>query len=212
MEHENSRQKKSLAERLTSPAGYWSLAATGVVLLVVMMAWLLRNCMSEPLLSIERSDRIELTPVQIQSIRDIGQWEFLSVTDEELVDTVRKGLFRDDHLVRIYYGTMRLGIDLAKVSEGWITTSGDSVVLTLPPVGLLDERFIDEARTQSFHESGRWSAHDREALYQKARRQMLAHGLTPQNLRSAEDNADAQFRRLLRSMGFEQVIIRFGRE
>ncbi len=212
MEHENSRQKKSLAERLTSPAGYWSLAATGVVLLVVMMAWLLRNCMSEPLLSIERSDRIELTPVQIQSIRDIGQWEFLSVTDEELVDTVRKGLFRDDHLVRIYYGTMRLGIDLAKVSEGWITTSGDSVVLTLPPVGLLDERFIDEARTQSFHESGRWSARDREALYQKARRQMLAHGLTPQNLRSAEDNADAQFRRLLRSMGFEQVIIRFGRE
>jgi hypothetical protein len=211
MEHENSRQKKSLAERLTSPAGYWSLAATGVVLLVVMMAWLLRNCMSEPLLSIERSDRIELTPVQIQSIRDIGQWEFLSVTDEELVDTVRKGLFRDDHLVRIYYGTMRLGIDLAKVSEGWITTSGDSVVLTLPPVGLLDERFIDEARTQSFHESGRWSARDREALYQKARRQMLAHGLTPQNLRSAEDNADAQFRRLLRSMGFEQVIIRFGR-
>jgi hypothetical protein len=150
--------------------------------------------------------------VQIQSIRDIGQWEFLSVTDEELVDTVRKGLFRDDHLVRIYYGTMRLGIDLAKVSEGWITTSGDSVVLTLPPVGLLDERFIDEARTQSFHESGRWSARDREALYQKARRQMLAHGLTPQNLRSAEDNADAQFRRLLRSMGFEQVIIRFGRE
>jgi hypothetical protein len=212
MEHENSRQKKSLAERLTSPAGYWSLAATGVVLLVVMMAWLLRNCMSEPLLSIERSDRIELTPVQIQSIRDIGQWEFLSVTDEELVDTVRKGLFRDDHLVRIYYGTMRLGIDLAKVSEGWITTSGDSVVLMLPPVGLLDERFIDEARTQSFHESGRWSARDREALYQKARRQMLAHGLTPQNLRSAEDNADAQFRRLLRSMGFEQVIIRFGRE
>jgi hypothetical protein len=212
MEHENSRQKKSLAERLTSPAGYWSLAATGVVLLVVMMAWLLRNCMSEPLLSIERSDRIELTPVQIQSIRDIGQWEFLSVTDEELVDTVRKGLFRDDHLVRIYYGTMRLGIDLAKVSEGWITTSGDSIVLTLPPVGLLDERFIDEARTQSFHESGRWSARDREALYQKARRQMLAHGLTPQNLRSAEDNADAQFRRLLRSMGFEQVIIRFGRE
>lgn len=212
MEQENSRQKKSLAERLTSPAGYWSLAATGVVLLVVMMAWLLRNCMSEPLLSIERSDRIELTPVQIQSIRDIGQWEFLSVTDEELVDTVRKGLFRDDHLVRIYYGTMRLGIDLAKVSEGWITTSGDSVVLMLPPVGLLDERFIDEARTQSFHESGRWSARDREALYQKARRQMLAHGLTPQNLRSAEDNADAQFRRLLRSMGFEQVIIRFGRE
>ena len=209
MEHENSRQKKSLAERLTSPAGYWSLAATGVVLLVVMMAWLLRNCMSEPLLSIERSDRIELTPVQIQSIRDIGQWEFLSVTDEELVDTVRKGLFRDDHLVRIYYGTLRLGINMHQVKPRWLTVQGDTITAVLPKVGLLDKDFIDEARTKSFYESGRWQAKDREAMYRKAYRQMLKRCLTPANLKTAQENAEAQFRKMMFSMGYKNVQISF---
>lgn len=206
MEQENSRQKKSLAKRLTSPAGYWSLAATGVVLLVVMMAWLLRNCMSEPLLSIERSDRIELTPVQIQSIRDIGQWEFLSVTDEELVDTVRKGLLRDDQLARIYYGTMRLGIDMSRIG---IHSQGDTVSVDLPRIDLLDYDFIDEARTKAFYEQGRWTAADREALYQKARRQMLAHGLTAANRQAARQNGEAQLRRLLTSMGYNHIIIRW---
>ena len=211
MNNKDCKDNKCRLGRLSPSLGFWGLAVVGGVVLVAVLVWMFRQNTGISF-SIERNDKIELTPVQIQSIKDIGQWEFLSVTDEELVDTVRKGLFKDDHLVRIYYGTMRIGIDLSKVKEGWISTTGDSVLLTLPPVSLLDDRFIDEARTLSFHETGRWSAQDREALYQKARRQMLAHGLTPQNLRSAEDNADAQFRRLLRSMGFEQVVIRFERE
>lgn len=211
MNNKDCKDNKCRLDRLFPSLGFWGLAVAGVAVLLAALVWMFRQNTGIAF-SIERNDKIELTPVQIQSIQDIGQWEFLSVTDEELVDTVRKGLFKDDHLVRIYYGTMRIGIDLSKVKEGWIATTGDSVLLTLPPVSLLDDRFIDEARTQSFHETGRWSAKDREALYQKARRQMLAHGLTPQNLRSAEDNADAQFRRLLRSMGFEQVVIRFERE
>lgn len=175
---------------------------------IVCLGWqLTRTCSNT--VSIESQSRIDLTPEQIQSIRDIGQWEFLAVSDEELIDTVRRGIFSDDRIARIYYGTMRVGVDMAKVSEGWLTTQGDTVVLTLPPVGLLDEQFIDEARTVAFYESGRWTAKDREAMYQRARRRMLAHGLSPQNLRSAEDNADAQFRQFLHAMGFQNVIIRF---
>ena len=45
-----------------------------------------------------------MTPSEIESIRRIGQWEFMAINDEELVDTVRKGFFSDDHLVRIYSG------------------------------------------------------------------------------------------------------------
>ena len=130
---------------------------------------------------------------------------------EELVDTVRKGLFSDDHLVRIYYGTLRLGIDLSKAKKGWIKTQGDSVMVTLPKIGLLDKDFIDEARTKAFYESGRWTAADREALYRKAHRQMIAHCLTPENLRCAQDNADQQFRKMLKAMGFNYVCIDFER-
>ena len=154
-------------------------------------------------------DRIGDTPTQIESIRNIGEWEFLSVSNEELVDTIRKGLLSDDHLVRIYYGTLRLGINMHQASPHWLTVSGDTVTAVLPKVGLLDKNFIDEARTKSFYESGSWKASDREALYKKAYRMMLNRCLTPSNLKAAEENAEAQFRKMLLALGYKNVIIKF---
>ena len=81
-----------------------------------------------------------------------------------MVDTIRKGFFSDDKLARIYYGTLRIGIDTRQLKEGWLKTEGDSILVTLPDVQLLDRHFIDEARTKSFYERGRWSPADREAL------------------------------------------------
>ena len=156
----------------------------------------------------ERID-IYMTPTQIESIRRIGQWEFLAVDNEELVDTVRRGLIFDDHLVRIYYGTLRLGIDLSNIDSTSISTNGTSLILRLPDVQLLDENFIDEARTQTFHESGRWSGTDRNALYQRARQRMKARTLTTANLNTARQLAETQMQQLLHAMGFEQVRIEF---
>ena len=125
------------------------------------------------------------------------------------MDTTRKGFFSNDHLVRIYYGTVRLGIDMKNVEPGWIETEGDSIVVTLPQPDLLDKHFIDEAKTKSFFESGKWSQKDREQLYQKAYRQMLVHCLTPENLRTARENGEAQFSRMMKTMGYEHVSIRW---
>ena len=177
----------------------------------ILVFWWLAFAEKDNHLELGVNSDINITPQQIQLIKDIGEWEFLSVSNEELVDTVRKGLFSDDHLVRIYYGTLRLGIDLNKAKKGWIKTQGDSVMVTLPKIGLLDKDFIDEARTKAFYESGRWTATDREALYRKANRQMIAHCLTPENLRCAQDNADQQFRKMLKAMGFNYVCIDFER-
>lgn len=152
---------------------------------------------------------IDLTPTQIQSMKAIGEWEFLSVNTEELVDTVRKGIFTNDELVRIYYGTLRLGLNMHQVEPGWIKTKGDSITITLPKIGLLDKDFIDEARTKSFYESGSWKPSDRDALYKKAYRRMLTHGLTKENLEAAEMNADQQMRHMMQSMGFKKVNITF---
>ena len=177
----------------------------------ILVFWWLAFAEKDNHLELGANSDINITPQQIQLIKDIGEWEFLSVSNEELVDTVRKGLFSDDHLVRIYYGTLRLGIDLSKAKKGWIKTQGDSVMVTLPKIGLLDKDFIDEARTKAFYESGRWTAADREALYRKANRQMIAHSMTPENLRCAQDNADQQFRKMLKAMGFNYVSIDFER-
>ena len=177
-----------------------------ILVVVIIVLWWLLFAEKDNRLKLGVDDDINVTPEQIQSIRNIGEWEFLSISDEELVDTVRKGLFRNDELVRIYYGTLRLGIDM---KQARLTPQGAYILVAVPKVGLLSEDFIDEARTKAFYESGKWTPSDLEALYQKARRQMKAHSLTPQNLQSAEDNADAQFRQLMKAMGYNNIIVRF---
>ena len=182
------------------------LIAVGVVLGILFLWWLIRG-VQQTEINIDADQHIDITQNQIESIRAIGQWEFLAISNEELVDTIRKGIFSDDHLARIYYGTVRLGIDMQKMDSTWITTQGDSITLWLPRPALLDNDFIDEARTKSFHESGRWTARDRETLYRRAQQRMLRYSLTPQNIETARQNGDVQMRRLMQSMGFKHVNI-----
>ena len=177
-------------------------------LLSVAVFWL-RNCTKNDYIELGADDAIDATPTQIQSIKAIGEWEFLSVSIEEFTDTVRKGIFSDDELSRIYYGTLRLGINMHQVEPGWLTTEGDSVSLILPRVALLDRDFIDEARSKPFFESGKWKPEDREALYRQAHESMLQHGLTKENLAAAETNAREQITNLMHAIGFRKVTITF---
>jgi hypothetical protein len=160
-------------------------------------------------INLETDQHIDITPQQIESIRAIGQWEFLAISNEELVDTTRKRLFSDDHLARIYYGTIRLGIDMQKMDSTWITTQGDSITVWLPHPTVLDNDFIDEARTKSFHESGRWTARDRETLYRRAQQRMLRYSVTPKTIEIARQNGDVQMRQLMQSMGYKHVNIQW---
>ena len=131
---------------------YLKLAAaiTVIVLLLAGFFWL-RDLTKDDHFSFGSDPEIDVTPTQIMSIKAIGEWEFLSVNAEELVDTVRKGFFSDDELARIYYGTLRLGIDMSQLEPGWIEAKGDSVMLLLhrrgPHQVVLRERQM-EARGQ----------------------------------------------------------------
>jgi len=183
-------------------------ALFAVSLVVIAFLWL-RSCTKGDHIEIGAEEKIDPTPTQIQSIKAIGEWEFLSISIEELADTVRKGFFSDDELARIYYGTLRLGINMHHVEPGWLQTEGDSICLTLPKIGLLDREFIDEARSKPFFESGSWKPEDREALYRQAHNNMLAHGLTNENLSAAETNAREQITSLMRAMGYKRVSISF---
>lgn len=184
------------------------LIAVAVILLILLVSWIYRNMKSNSI-EITTDQEIDITPQQIQSIKDIGEWEFLEISDEEMVDTTRRGILSDDHLVRIYYGTMRLGINLKQVETGWIVPRGDTIEVTLPKVGLLDRDFIDEARTKSFYESGTWTAKDRESMMRRAYQRMLQRGLTPQNLQTAQQNGEAQVRQVLQGMGFKLIKIQY---
>ncbi|MBQ4391517.1 MAG: DUF4230 domain-containing protein [Prevotella sp.] len=160
------------------------------------------------------TDRTEvyISPTHLKSIRDIGQWELLCIDDEELVDTVRRGLFSSDRLVRIYYGTLRLGVDLTQIDSTCAVVDGDRLVLTLPDVGLLDNHFIDEARTRSFHEEGQWGAAALNELYEKARQKMMDRALTSDNLDYTRQLADQHLSQIMKAMGYKEVTIMFNKE
>ena len=183
------------------------IAAAILLMLIAGFFWL-KSVTKDNYISLGTSEAIEPTPTQIQSIKDIGEWEFLSISAEEMVDTVRKGFFSNDELVRIYYGTLRLGIDMKQLAPDAITVNGDSLEMMLPKVGLLDKDFIDEAKTKSFYESGKWSPKDREALYKKAYRQMIKHCMTKENLEAARTNGDAQMHHMMQQLGYKNITIK----
>lgn len=186
----------------------------GIILLTILaliLAGTIYWLNKDNTVSVTTEEKTTLSPTQVESIEAIGEWEFLAISNEELVDTVRRGFFGDDQLVRIYYGTLRLGINMKDVKEGWIQANAekDSIVCTLPPIRLLDNNFIDEARTRSFFEEGKWTGADRQALYDRAYAQMKKCCLTPANIRIAQRNARQQFRDMFKAMGFPNARIEF---
>lgn len=181
-----------------------------IIVVLVLVGVLLFSLRKQPLVSVSSEGHMESTPVEVEQIRAIGEWEFLTVSDEEIVDTVRHGFFGDDELSRIYYGTLRFGIDMSKADEQSVSVRGDSLSVRLPAVGLLDYHFIDEARTRSFIEEGKWSEADKAALTRKAARQMRRRCLTPANLKAAKENAQRQTEAFFKAWGYKHVKVTIG--
>ena len=205
MKKQNNNLVKLLAGIPGSLRWLAILAVAAAVLALLALIWTNRSNR----IGLSQNDKIDITPAQIRSLAAIGEWEFLSINDEEMLDTVRTGFFGDAELVRIYYGTLRLGINMREAKPGWIKVENDSLTVLLPPVKLLDHDFIDEARTLSFYEKGSWSNEARAQLYQKAYRVMLRRCVTTANIQSAQENARVQFGSLLHAMDFQKVRIRF---
>lgn len=161
-------------------------------------------------LSLKNNPNIDRTPIEISDIRRIGQWEFLSISTEEIVDSVKKGILFNDRLICIYRGKLSLGINMEQFNASWFRTSGtDSIALTLPPVTLLDRNFINEAETNVFYESGKWSEKEKNELYQKAQKSMMQRALSPENKSMAEKQARVQMTQMMQSFGFSHVEISF---
>ena len=187
-----------------------AVVAVAVIVVVVVKAWQKDPPIS---LSVVHNTRIDVTPEEIQSIRDIGQWEFLSISTEEMVEWHRHRTFGNDHLVRIYQGTLRIGVDMAHAKEDWLQSLPDSTAIVhLPAIGLLDNQFIDEARTRTFYEKGSIPPAILDQLYATAAQKMRHRCLTPQNLKRAENNARTHFARIVRAMGFKRVEIVFDKK
>ena len=183
------------------------ISATVTLVLVVAAVFLIKRALTDQHIEVSHNQEISITPVVMESIRNTGQWVFMEIADEELVDTIRHGFFGDDELARVYYGTLRLGFDMQQYKEEWLSVRGDTLIATLPPIGLVDDNFLDEARTRSVDESGKWSEEDRAALAKKAKDKMRQRCLSKSNLASARKSARTQLWTMFRALGFKNIRI-----
>lgn len=152
---------------------------------------------------------IEQSPEEIMRLQAIGQWEFLSVEAEELVERHYSGLMSERDLVCIYRGTLRIGIDMRKLPSDWVEMKERSAILHLPQPSLLDENFLDESRTTVFFEQGVFRPEERDAMRTEAKDKMKQRAMTAENLSIARRNAEAQFQKLFLAMGYEDVVVEF---
>ena len=182
-----------------------------ILLVVICVLILFLTLHKQPIVSVGTNGNTVSTPMEVENVKSIGQWEFLTLSDEEIVDTVRHGLFGDNELSRIYYGTLRLGSDLGKAGDDFVRANNDSVVVTLPEIILLDNQFIDEARTRPLIEDGKWTEADRAALTRKAEKMMRKRCLTKENFQKASANARIQVTALFHAMGYKYVEVNIGK-
>ncbi len=112
----------------------------------------------------------------------------------------------DDEICIISRGKARAGVDLSKLSEESFSMRGDTVTVRLPEPELF-EVILNPSDYEIFVEDGRWSHEEVVALESRAketvRRDALAAGL----LEKAGESAGAQLDRLLRSLGYREVVV-----
>ena len=193
--------------------GKIKLAAVVVVCLIVMVA-VLYMCHAAKNVTAGHQTEVVVTPtpVNLDSIRAIGQWAFLTVEMDEVVDTVDRGLFSSDRISVAYHGTLHYGINVAEARPGWVTIVGDTAVtVVLPPVKLLDYRFLDERNVKVYEGRDDMDFINkptvRAALVRKAKAAMIRRGR--ENIPEARGKAEAEVRRIFSQHGYKKIVIRF---
>lgn len=193
--------------------GKIKLAAVVAVCLIVVVA-VLYMCHAAKSVTAGHQTEVVVTPtpVNLDSIRAIGQWAFLTVEMDEVVDTVNHGLFSSDRISVAYHGTLHYGIDVAEARPGWVTIAGDTAVsVVLPPVKLLDDRFLDERNVKVYEGRDDMDFINkptvRAALVRKAKAAMIRRGR--ENIPEARGKAEDEVRRIFSQHGYKKIVVRF---
>lgn len=144
---------------------------------------------------------------QITAIQELNEWEFLCVDMEVLEDTliINPGFKPAYRFARIYKGRACLGIDVKQCPKDWIYSANDTVYVTLPEIRLLDDAIIDDLSTRTFYAHGEFSASVKRDLLERARRDMRARAMRPENRESARENAEQHFSAMFQRMGRKVV-------
>ena len=151
--------------------------------------------------------------VTIRNIAKTEKLKVLTIHKDVLAaqHRVSRGLFRDteEKLYVIYPATLNFGFNLAKCDTSSVRSMGDTLVVTLPPVEILnsEEKSVDEASKHTAIESGQWTPMDMAKLRDRAEALMLRTCEYDSCYRKAERVAADMVALMAKKMGFQHVVV-----
>lgn len=195
-----SKGKEYITDEMIRSPWLWIILAVGLAIYFIF----LRD-------SDQPDDKAKIDPTTdcITSIKEIEEWEFLTLHLEELIDTVVSKKLSESQSAKIFSGTAHLGINTKKANKSWIVLTDTKATITLPPIELLDKEIIDDTRTRTFYEKGSISATVKEKMYQNAKKRLKAKALQKENIKMAEENAKETFKSLFTALGYKTVKVTF---
>jgi hypothetical protein len=163
--------------------------------------------------------KAEISTLVVQQIRAVSELTTTIFAMETVVPTSQKRqwgnvtLGRTD-LLYIGYGEVRAGIDLAQINERSIEQKGESLIVTLPPPQILDQK-IDVERSRIYHYDrgflnlGPDTAPELQSLAQRQTLAKITAAACDQGiLDQANQKAEVALASLLKGIGHQQVEIK----
>ncbi len=194
---ENDDKKYILPAPKFQPPGCGFLV---LITAIVVLLYFYFTC--EPPIQVKEDNRIEIGPTIITQLQGKKQWCFREIAMQETSEI--KGI--TGSLLKRYYGTLRLGVELDSINENSVKfdEANKTLHLKLPKIQILDENFIDESRTETLLENA-WTKFNNKELKQcfnKAKEKMIKNNFTPRNIGLAEDQGISEVKRLVKSTGY----------
>lgn len=158
------------------------------------------------------------TPNVVTAIRDLSRLQTAEAHIERVIDLTDKqsrlfGLIEaQDAILLVASGSVTAGVDLSKLGDGDVTVDPErrSARVRLPKPEVLDSK-LDGERTFVHARNTDLLAQRKETLETRARqeaeRSLTEAALKAQLLERARKNAEQTVERLVRSLGYEQVVV-----
>jgi hypothetical protein len=169
---------------------------------------------------LDRHDAAKPLPDVITQVRELSRLEGVSYHIERVVDLHDKqealfGLLKtEDAILLVASGDVTAGVDLGQLAPGDVVVSADrrSVTIHLPPAEVFSAR-LDNDRTYVHTRATDLLAQRKESLETEARKaaeQTLRTAAEDAGIvQRAEQSVGRTVQSLVRSLGFEQVVVDF---
>lgn len=190
--------------------GLLFLITGGIILLIILGLWSIRNFFTEDNFDITTSSKSV-----IKELRELNRLETASFTIEKVIDAGTNGnTFQEvlfgDRILLIAHGEVIAGFDLSKLEEENVRIEENKLTLTLPEPQILLTRLDNEQTRVYDRQLGlltRGSDDLESEARQAAEEEIREAACNGDILDEASKNARSQLTALFKTLGFASVVV-----